>query len=374
MRVLAVLLLLAASVAGCTLLLASSAELCDVDEDCGDGAACTAGFCKPGGGGDGGEGEGEGEGEFGEGEGEGEFGEGEGEGEGEGDGEPPPPPPPPPRTCLELFQRGEVRSGAYNIDFNGDGVIGTLVRTVGAATFEVPEQGVHCDMTRAGGGWTRVFIFDTREGAIFGNNAQAPCPSNLTAKTFGAGFIGCARPNGGGSQQGLLFLVQHAYTAVMGHVEGIVFGDADAFAGAGRSVDVNGVYVDGVSITTGDVTREHVFTLVGAHPNFDERVNRCPCDASATQPPGFVGGDFICDRPTLDGARPGNGRAYDVGNPVWDTDVCGTSADGFWTRNTASAHDGNDDLELRLMHDQNTDGVANPDENIALTRIELYIR
>ena len=87
-----------------------------------------------------------------------------------------------------------------------------------------------------------------------------------------------------------------------------------------------------------------------------------------------MAGNFICDRPTLAGARPNNGRAFDIQNPVWNTDVCGASSDGFWIRQTATAHDGDDDIELRLMGDQNTDGVNNPDENIALTRIELYIR
>jgi hypothetical protein len=67
-------------------------------------------------------------------------------------------------------------------------------------------------------------------------------------------------------------------------------------------------------------------------------------------------------------------RAFDVNNPVWDTDVCGRSADGFWVKNTATAHSGTDDIEVRLMGDQNTDGVGSADENIALTRIEVYIR
>jgi hypothetical protein len=159
----------------------------------------------------------------------------------------------------------------------------------------------------------------------------------------------------------------------MGHVQGIVFGDADAFAGSNRSRDINGIYVDGVSITTG-ATREHLQTLVGAHPNFSEGVNRCPCEEGSTQPPGFVGGEFICDRPTLAGARPGGGRAYDVNNPVWDTNVCVAGSDGFWSRTTATAHDGDDDIELRVMGDQNTEDVGNPDENVALTRIELYVR
>jgi hypothetical protein len=71
-------------------------------------------------------------------------------------------------------------------------------------------------------------------------------------------------------------------------------------------------------------------------------------------------------------ARPGaanEGRAYDVGNPVWDNNICPGFSDGVWTRTTTTAHGLEDDLVLRLMHDQPT-----ADENIALTRIELFIR
>ena len=54
--------------------------------------------------------------------------------------------------------------------------------------------------------------------------------------------------------------------------------------------------------------------------------------------------------------------------------VCGSAADGYWSRTTDEPHDGDDDIELRLMGDQSTEGVIGADENIALTRIELFIR
>jgi hypothetical protein len=127
-------------------------------------------------------------------------------------------------------------------------------------------------------------------------------------------------------------------------VQGVVFGDADAFAGVGRSQRIDDIYVDGVSVTVPRVptmadpsAREHVLTLVGAHPDPTEIANQCPCEPGATPPPSFVGQNFICDRPTLAGARPGGGRAYDENNPVWDVDVCGAAADGYWSRTTETA-------------------------------------
>ncbi|HEY1100060.1 MAG TPA: hypothetical protein VGF99_14080, partial [Myxococcota bacterium] len=109
---------------------------------------------------------------------------------------------------------------------------------------------------------------------------------------------------------------------------------------------------------------------VGAHPL--PANEPCPCEPGVTvAPPGFVGSEFICDKPTA-AARPGAGnvgRAFDPANPVWDTDVCGRAPDGLWVTTAGVQHDLDDDLILRLMHDQE---IA--DENIALTRIELYVR
>lgn len=276
---------------------------------------------------------------------------------------------PPAHTCLELFQRGERVSGSYGIDLSGDGTLNGLERTIQGATFLLDETAVFCDMTRNGGGWTRVGFFAPLEGVDFTGNSAAPCLAGFEAVDFGGGNVGCARVTGGASQPGLLFPTLHPYTEVMGKVVGVVFGDADGFAGL-RNLVIDDVYVDGVSITTTAAgVDEHVFTLVGAHPI--PGGEQCPCEAPTVAPPAFVGGSFVCDRPTL-AARPGaanEGRAYDVANPVWDNNICPGFADGVWTRTTTTAHGLNDDLVLRLMHDQET-----ADENIALTRIELFIR
>jgi hypothetical protein len=355
--------------AGCTLFLADdpSIVLCDSDAECPADEGCKSGFCKPldpselpfvvvdaggEGEGDAGEGEGdvgEGEGDVGEGEGEGDVGEGEGD-VGEGEGEPPPPPP---RTCREQLAREATSpSGRYGLDLTGDGVV---------------DGEFFCEMTRDGGGWTRVVLLDDTDPAF-------ACPVAWRSTALPDGRIGCARPSGGASQASVRFSVPHDFSEVGGRVTGVVFGDQDTFVN--HVADINGVFVDGVSLTTGPATaREHVFTFVGAHPFVDQIVNRCPCEQGAVQPPAFVDA-FFCDKPTANGARPGGGRAYDTAHPVWEgPDVCNVAdVDGYFARALPRTHAASDELELRIMADQNTDQVSNPDENVALVFVELYVR
>jgi hypothetical protein len=213
-----------------------------------------------------------------------------------------------------------------------------------------------------------VALLDHRDPAF-------ACPAALRATSLPDGSTGCARPSGGASQPAVRFTVPHDFAEVGGRVTGVVFGDQDAFVN--HPQDLARIYVDGVSLTTGpEAAREHVFTFIGAHPFDAERVNRCPCEAGAVQPPSFVGNAFFCDKPTAAGARPGNGRAWDVGNPVWDgPDVCSPGdVDGYFVRALGRSHVAADGLELRVMSDQNTDLVSGADENVALTFIELYVR
>ena len=59
---------------------------------------------------------------------------------------------------------------------------------------------------------------------------------------------------------------------------------------------INGVYVDGVSITLGS-PRKHVWTYaVGSSDDYDYRCCNCPCDIhSGPPPPAFVGNDYYCE-------------------------------------------------------------------------------
>jgi hypothetical protein len=246
-------------------------------------------------------------------------------------------------------------SGPASLDVDGSGVI------------DDTERGFFCEMTREGGGWTRVFLLDNTQPGF-------ACPPEWRTKEMAPGIVGCERPQGGGSQPGIALRAPHGFNEVMGRVVGVVFGDQDAFSAHSGGLD--DIYVDGVSLTTRTVgAREHVFTFVGGHPLDQQTEQHCPCEPGGAPAPAFVD-RFFCDRASAAGARPGLGRAYDIGNPMWDGpgDRCAPDVDGYFARATLTPHTAEDGLELRIMSDQPTDDVANADENVALVFVDLYVR
>ena len=122
--------------------------------------------------------------------------------------------------------------------------------------------------------------------------------------------------------------------------------------------------MDGMSITTGDPGRVHIWTYaVGL--NRDWGFQSCPCEGG-TEPPAFVGGHFFCDT--------GNEGDWDpvwyVDEPLWDADAttggCQPAPEpGAFSRDFDQPM--TDPIEVRLMIDQ-------MDENVAVTRLELYVR
>ena len=86
------------------------------------------------------------------------------------------------------------------------------------------------------------------------------------------------------------------------------------------SKTVNGVYVDGVSITLGD-PRKHVWTYaVGVSDDFNYEYGNCPCaNHSALQAPLFVGDNYYCES--------GNTGVFDASvlyseDALWDGEQC----------------------------------------------------
>ena len=83
---------------------------------------------------------------------------------------------------------------------------------------------------------------------------------------------------------------------------------------------MNGVYVDGVSITLGD-PRKHVWTYaVGLSDDFNYEYGNCPCaNHSALQAPLFVGDYYYCES--------GNTGRFDASvlyseDALWDGEQC----------------------------------------------------
>ena len=109
-------------------------------------------------------------------------------------------------------------------------------------------------------------------------------------------FRACRRPvSGGASCPSQIFPISRQYSKVCGRVIGIQVASPDAFH-HGRSSNINGRYIDGVSITHGH-PRHHIWSYVGSVSEVRSRVlNVCPCGySSATRPPSFVGSNYYCE-------------------------------------------------------------------------------
>jgi dynein heavy chain len=158
-----------------------------------------------------------------------------------------------------------------------------------------------------------------------------------------------------------------SYSEVRGYVMGYQGHSTDGFgANGGGDVPIDQAYVDGVSITVGS-PRRHVWTYGsglmmsgGGHQN-------CPCDGGQ-MPPAFVSDDYFCDS-----GNPGPDwpRVWHTANPLWDDDsTLGGTCENVGTPNWFQKPLGETTsgaLEVRLM-------VNQCDDDIAVTRMELYVR
>ena len=103
-----------------------------------------------------------------------------------------------------------------------------------------------------------------------------------------------------GGCQSLYFPIQGiSYRKVCGQVIGYQVGTPSAFGS--RSNDIEGAYVEGVSITHGSNPQNHIWTFANDVYESDSDThqlgNPCPCTSSCSlmQVPNFVGSDYFCD-------------------------------------------------------------------------------
>ena len=221
----------------------------------------------------------------------------------------------------------------------------------------------YCDMELdcggTKGGWMRIAGIDTTIGATCPNgwtNYTTYCTGGSTAGCYSAYFV----------------TDSIRYSKVCGKVVGYQKGTTDAFypsayaygkrngytpTTASRSLD--GVYVDGISVTSGS-PRKHVWTYAarvsndGSYPQYN-----CPCAKyPGPDPPVYVGSHYYCDggvdEPLWNGAecKPENSCCHDAGMP-WFFRQFPVTITG--------------DIEVRICHDQSFS-----DESILVQQVQLY--
>ena len=248
-------------------------------------------------------------------------------------------------------------------------------------------QEVYCNMElECGGhkgGWMRVTNVDTTNGEA--------CPGdwinnvNYNSLCTGTGGAGCFSAN---------FSVPYSYNKVCGQMKGFQKGSPDGsypyFSARGStpsdlyrpessSTDVNGVYVDGLSITLGEQCK-YVWTYtIGLNDDFTDGLGyglgyfHCPCSKiAAAGTPVFVGNDYYCESGNADG-RFDFGRLFSD-DPLWDGKQClsgnsccdRTGQPWFFHQMPISV---NEHMEVRICQDQ-----GEGDEAVTVEKLELYIQ
>ena len=170
-----------------------------------------------------------------------------------------------------------------------------------------------------------------------------------------------------------------SYSRVCGRINAFQKGSHDAFHASieGRNPGLEGVYIDGISLTHGAAgSRQHIWTFAATllesstHP-----LVVCACtDTNSNWPyqiPSFIGNNYFCDT----GNR-GPGAAFRPvyqDDPLWDGEGCGPTSTCCQFNNppwfcTALPQPTTDDIELRNCANEPT---SNEDTLVQL--VDIYV-
>ena len=210
------------------------------------------------------------------------------------------------------------------------------------------------------------------------SDSSQQCPSAWREVTMD-GIRVCARPTSTeGSCPGVLYHASGQYSKVCGRVIGYQFGSPDAFKlGVINSFTIDEAYVEGVSITHGRNPRKHIWSYAAGTSEINRldicSQTNCPCNGGY-EPPYYVGNNYYCESAHKDYCWVINRFFPD--DPLWDGQQCdndeGTCCTGANTPQWFCVDlpkSTNDDIEVRICHDQDT-----TDEDTPIQLLELYVQ
>ena len=132
--------------------------------------------------------------------------------------------------------------------------------------------------------------------------------------------------------------------------------------------DINGTYVDGVSLTHG-APKQHIWTFAATSSEAN-RMLSCSCNNSntaGTPPPEYVGNDYFCDTRFRE-------TETDAGQVLWQGTDC-TSSNACCSFNNPPwfykqlPQPTTDDIEMRVCRDD-----RRQNEDVRIQIAELYIQ
>ena len=137
---------------------------------------------------------------------------------------------------------------------------------------------VYCDMTRLcgdiTGGWMRVVELDM-------TNESTQCPSGLRQHDNNFRTCGINSDSGWSCSSATFNLNGVRYSSVHGVIRAYGCGTPDGYKGRSLIYDIDSNYVDGISLTYGLTSRQHIWTFAVAYSG---------CGNS----PSFVHNDYYC--------------------------------------------------------------------------------
>ncbi len=218
------------------------------------------------------------------------------------------------------------------------------------------------------GKWMQVAYLDM-------SDPSQQCPRGW--RGFDSPVRCCGRPASARSSSPSVYYSTNGYqySKVCGRATGYQLGSPDCFSSVNNAEPdhetVNGIYIDGVSVTHGN-PRTHVWTFaVGLHERSGGNdIHNCPCDGGAS-PPDFVGNNYFCetgdDTPNVELKR-----FYDD-DPLWDGSDCHNATCCAYNHppwfHVQLDSPTTDDIEVRICGDQSTG-----DEDAPIALLEIYVQ
>uniref|UniRef100_A0A1X7VJ85 Uncharacterized protein n=1 Tax=Amphimedon queenslandica TaxID=400682 RepID=A0A1X7VJ85_AMPQE len=234
------------------------------------------------------------------------------------------------------------------------------------------DKTVYCNMEELcgeEGGWTRL-------GYLNMSDPTQNCPSNFEPEENN-GIRACRKIERAAGCSALNLSTNGIpYTQICGRVIGYQKGKPDAlYHSTKESEGIDSYYLDGVSITRGSESREHIWSFVAGQTssvstNLD---SNCPCNNGSTvKVPDFIGEHYYCESGN-NSPETSNSKFYP--DPLWDgkdcpsvESPCCTSENLPWFHRVYDASSSSD-IELRVCR-----SAGQSKEDILIELYEIYIK